>query len=443
MFDAGDTWIQALDIAMSVVAEDEVVYPPPVLILGYWFDHGASVVATAGIGPPIVWRLTSTTSPPPALATARTEPSWALAMALTIERPSPEPSSRVVRSGCSRRNGSNNRSTSKGWIGGPVLATRRMASPARVSVVTSSLTARDVMAGAVLDEVRREPFEQLRISQDNSMRQLGFDSQAAALHVQALGSKRALCHLRGVHGHAALEAPIASCQREQRFEQPLLPLLGDQDALECRPPRIKRRLRIAQGVLDQGALSRERRPEFMRGVGHELSLRLERPREPAKEIVEGLPEIPELVIRAVRGDPEPEVRARDLTGGVGHRAQRAQHAPHDEPADQDRCERQDRNREYGQDEVVLLLRRVLAFDDSPDDGGQIGWRPAERRNKRIGVAAAEWAPERDRDLTIWAHIHSHAGSRADHVRHAEQRDAHRHEEAPVEAPNSRTAPRGI
>jgi hypothetical protein len=125
------------------------------------------------------------------------------------------------------------------------------------------VTVRDVIARRVLDEVRREPFEQVRLALHNRVLQTGLDVQAAKLNILSPQPERASGDLGEIHRHPTLQPSFASCQREERLEQSLLLLFGDEDALECCPPRIQRRLRIAQSVLDQGTLTRERRPELV------------------------------------------------------------------------------------------------------------------------------------------------------------------------------------
>jgi hypothetical protein len=66
-----------------------------------------------------------------------------------------------------------------------------------------------------------------------------------------------------------------------------------------RPARVP----VAERDLKERPLARQRRAEFVRGVRDELALRQERGVEAAEQLIEGVPELLELVVRAGHRDP--------------------------------------------------------------------------------------------------------------------------------------------
>ena len=100
---------------------------------------------------------------------------------------------------------------------------------------------------------------------------------------------------------AALEPGLAARERQQRVDHLLELLLGGEHALVGRAQRGEVRVRVGERDLDQRSLACQRRAQLVRGVGDELTLRLERSFEPPKQVIERVPEFLELVLRAVQG----------------------------------------------------------------------------------------------------------------------------------------------
>ena len=115
---------------------------------------------------------------------------------------------------------------------------------------------------------------------------------------------------------AALQPGLAARQCQQRVDHLLEVLLGCEHALVGRAQRGEVRVRVGERDLDQGSLACQRRAQLVRGVGDEVALRLERGVEPAKQVIERVPELLELVLRAVEG------QALVQTGGGDPRAVR-------------------------------------------------------------------------------------------------------------------------
>ncbi len=104
-----------------------------------------------------------------------------------------------------------------------------------------------------------------------------------------------------VEGLAALHPLLAAGQRQQRLDEPLL------CRAEARAPRwqvgsqrLQRRVRVGERDLQQRPLRGQRRPQLVRGVGHEVPLRRERRLQPLEQVVEGRRQLGELVSAAGR-----------------------------------------------------------------------------------------------------------------------------------------------
>ena len=95
----------------------------------------------------------------------------------------------------------------------------------------------------------------------------------------------------------AVEAALAPREREERLDQPLL-LRADRQHLLAQvcAERVDVCVRIGERDLDQCALERERGAQLVRGVGDELPLRVERGLEAREQLVEGVPELSDLVV---------------------------------------------------------------------------------------------------------------------------------------------------
>ena len=95
---------------------------------------------------------------------------------------------------------------------------------------------------------------------------------------------------------------------------------------------VGRAVRVARHDVDRRAHDRERRAQFMRGVGDELPLTLERGLEPAEHLVECLGQFAEFVAGTTQSDPGRQVVFRRGTGGRGDSVHRAQDAPGEDPS---------------------------------------------------------------------------------------------------------------
>jgi hypothetical protein len=89
------------------------------------------------------------------------------------------------------------------------------------------------------------------------------------------------------------------------------------------------------------AFEGERGAQLVRGVGDELALGVECGLQPGEQAVDGVGEVLELVARAGHGQPLLQVIFGDLPGGGGHRPQRPQDPPGEQPARRDRQHRHD------------------------------------------------------------------------------------------------------
>lgn len=77
--------------------------------------------------------------------------------------------------------------------------------------------------------------------------------------------------------------------------------------------------------LQQGAVDRQGRAQFVRGVAHEPLLGREGPLQPVQHLVEGVRELLELVVRPVQLDPPGQVGPGHPAGGAGDPAQGREH----------------------------------------------------------------------------------------------------------------------
>ena len=94
---------------------------------------GSGAVAPAGAS----GRMSSKDEPPPGVLRTRTEPWWALAMACTMARPSPNPPVSRLRCGLARANRWKIRSRSAGSMPVPESATIRATCPSLRRALTS------------------------------------------------------------------------------------------------------------------------------------------------------------------------------------------------------------------------------------------------------------------------------------------------------------------
>ena len=124
--------------------------------------------------------------------------------------------------------------------------------------------------------------------------------QAEAFAVDGGARQNGFADLGEVGSLTVVESAFAAGEGEEGLDQGLLLPVGGEERLAGRSPHL-RGGGIAEGDLDQGALPGEGRSQLVGGVGDEATLRLERSVEPREEVVEGVPELLEFVLRAVEG----------------------------------------------------------------------------------------------------------------------------------------------
>jgi hypothetical protein len=101
----------------------------------------------------------------------------------------------------------------------------------------------------------------------------------------------------------------------------------------------------------------------MRGVGDEPTLGLERRFQPRQQVVEGVAELPELVVRSPERQPLAQIAGRDRPGGGGDLAQGTEDAAGDEPAQRHRRDRAESEHQRGDRQKPLLICRMLLDHD--------------------------------------------------------------------------------
>ena len=106
----------------------------------------------------------------------------------------------------------------------------------------------------------------------------------------------------------------------------------------------------------------------MRGVGDESPLGFEGSLQPAEQLVEGVAELVKLVVGSLERESLVQVGGGDLAGGGGHRAQRAQHAPRDQPAERGGDGGHDRQGDDRLDHELVKVRDPLAGAHDPGRG---------------------------------------------------------------------------
>ena len=122
-------------------------------------------------------------------------------------------------------------------------------------------------------------------------------------------------------------------------------------------------------------IRRERRAQLVGGVGDELALERKRALQPAKQLVEGVCELLELVVGAGEVQALVQVGGRDLPGGRRDRAQRPQEPPGHQPTDREREHGHDRQRDPGCDQQLMPVGAVLRDADGwvqQAPGGRLG-----------------------------------------------------------------------
>ena len=164
---------------------------------------------------------------------------------------------------------------------------------------------------------------------------------------------------------ATLEPGLAARERQQRVDHLLELLLGGEHALVGRAQRGEVRVRVGERDLDQGSLACQRRAQLVRGVGDELTLRLERSFEPPEQVIEGVPEFLELVLRAVEGQALVQAGGGDPPGRAGDGPDRSQHPAGNEPAGKEGEHGHDRQSDSRVDQKLVRVGSALCGLDGP------------------------------------------------------------------------------
>ena len=124
-------------------------------------------------------------------------------------------------------------------------------------------------------------------------------------------------------------------------------------------------LGVGERDLDQRSLARQRRAQLVRGVGGELALGLEGRFEPVEQVVEGVPEFLELVLRAVEGEALVQAGGGDPSGRARDGPDRSQHPAGDEPAGQQGEHGHDGQGDSRVDQELVRVGSALCGLDGP------------------------------------------------------------------------------
>ncbi len=114
-----------------------------------------------------------------------------------------------------------------------------------------------------------------------------------------------------------------------------------------------------------------------------MPLRLERGLKTREQIVEGVAQLPELLVGVVEGEAFVQVGGRDPAGGRRNRPDRPQHPAGDEPAEQYREHGDDGQGDPGVDEQVMevgcaLRRQLPRHCPIRRSEGRCRWAPRSR-----------------------------------------------------------------
>ena len=116
------------------------------------------------------------------------------------------------------------------------------------------------------------------------------------------------------------------------------------DVLEAVDEGARVAVRILAGHVEKGPRDRQRGAQLVRGVGREPLLLRDMRLEPRQHAVEGIGQLPELVVAALELDPVGERPGRGPPGGVHDAAQRGEHPAGENPPSREREGQQERQR---------------------------------------------------------------------------------------------------
>ena len=137
-------------------------------------------------------------------------------------------------------------------------------------------------------------------------------------------------------------------------------------------------LGVVERDLQEGALSGQGGAQFVGGVGDEVTLRVERRVESPEEVVEGVPEFLELVLRAVESQALVQVGRGDPSGRAGDGPDGSKHPAGDEPAGQEGEHGHDGERDSRVDQELVRV------------GGALGGLRRSRPAASWCTACASW-----------------------------------------------------
>jgi hypothetical protein len=144
---------------------------------------------------------------------------------------------------------------------------------------------------------------------------------------------------------------------EQRLDDPFLVCPGGEHPLAGGTQRLGVGLWVGQRHLDNDPLQGQRGAQLAGGVVGEPALGGERGLQPGDQVIEGVPEILKLGVRAVQRQAPVQVGGGDRPGGGGDGPQRAQDPAGHDSAEQDRA---DEDREGGQEPGRSRPREIRA-----------------------------------------------------------------------------------
>ena len=153
-------------------------------------------------------------------------------------------------------------------------------------------------------------------------------------------------------------------------------------------------VRIVAGDLEQCLRDRQRGAQLVGGIGCESLLFGDVRLEPCEEAVDGVGEILQLVTGPGEREALVQVALGDLPCGRRHRAQRPQDAARDKPAERDRDDRHDRQRDPGPRALVETVTvrattsRTLAPGGRPPGSANPVEAAGSRRDDQIDPAVA-------------------------------------------------------
>ncbi len=222
-----------------------------------------------------------------------------------------------------------------------------------------------VVADGVVEEVGDQALDQPRIAHGWRWCQRRADIEAAVRVLRVARAQDLRGKRREVETLAALQSRLAARERQQRIDHLLEVLLGGEHALVGRTQRGEVRVRVGERDLDQGSLAGQRRAQLVRGVGDELALRFEGSVEPLEQVIEGVPEFLELVLRAVERQTLVQAGGGDPAGRAGDGPDRSQHPAGDEPAGQQGEYGHDRQRDSRVDQELVRVGSALCGLDGP------------------------------------------------------------------------------